>query len=405
MTLLSLRTNWKKWSDLPNLVWLVLASAFFAGMALRLNWLFLNFYLETVDFNRTLIGYANAVPAISMVIFGIPAGIYAPRIGYTNSLRLASLLSAVGLLLVGLTSSTQLIFIGLFGFGVGNSLVMATTPPLLQQLTANKNQVLAFSWYGALGTSAGFFGNIVGGYLPGWLGGLDGVIYLMAVLIFISLLPLWPIHNQVKPSQKKFQFRQRRLWLKLLLPNTLISVGAGAIMPFLNLYLADKFGLSFKLIGLIFSLSALATTLAIMIQPALVARWGKVGAILASQGSALPFILIIAYLPFLPLVTVALFVREALMNAAHPTYTALALSLLPEEEGAAYMIANGALWNVGWALSASLSGTLQEGLGVAAFNYLFAGMFLLYISAILLSARFFWRDRMTFEQEPALAQD
>lgn len=381
------------WSGLPPVVWRVLASAFFAGMGLRLNWLFLNFHLEELNFSRELIGYANALPAVSMVVLGVPASIYAPRFGYVVSLRTAGAISAASLLLVGWAPSIPIVFVGLFCFGLGNSLIMATTPPLLQRLTPEASRVLAFSYYGALGTGAGFIGNLGGGYLPQWLGGVDGVIYLMAVLFALTILPLIGIAAQHGQVDKQFKLRNGHIWAKLIAPNMIIGFGAGAVMPFLNLYLADKFGLSFEWIGFIFSISALATTITIMVQPALVRLWGKVGAVAASQSAALPFILIIAYVPFLPLVTVAMFVREALMNAVNPIYTSLAMDLLAEEEAAAYMIAMSVGWRIAWAISSSVSGNLQDALGVSAFNYLFGAMFLLYCTGIGLFLLFFWRQR------------
>ena len=386
-------------TGIPSPVWFLLLSAFFAGMGLRLNWLFLNFHLEELGFGRDLIGYANAVPALSMVIIGIPAGIYAPRLGYVRSLRLAGAIAALSLLLVAAAPSTALVFLGLFGFGVGNSLVMATTPPLLQHVAPIEKRVIAFSLYGAVGTLAGFLGSIAGGYLPYFLGGVDGVIYLMSAVFGLSLLPLFGLQKLRNTERKPFKMRHPRRWAKLLIPNTIIALGAGSVMPFLNLYLADKFGLSFEWIGFIFGLSALSTTVVMLLQPLLVTMWGKVGAIIASQTAALPFILVIAYVPFLPLVAVAMFVREALMNAANPIYTALAMQLLADEEAAAYMLAMNALWRIAWAISSSISGQMQYVLGVAAFNYLFAAMLTLYSVAILLTWRFFWQDRAQIEAE------
>jgi MFS family permease len=197
--------------------------------------------------------------------------------------------------------------------------------------------------------------------------------------------------------QKQFKLHQPSIWAKLLIPNFIIALGAGAIMPFLNLYLSDKFGLSFESIGLVFGISALSTTIIMLLQPALVNAWGKVGAIIASQTAALPFILIIAYVPALPLVALAMFVREALMNAANPIHTALAMQLLKEEEAAAYMIATNALWRIAWAISSSISGQMQYQLGVQAFDYLFAAMLILYSIAIWLTWLFFWQERESIE--------
>lgn len=387
----------QSFQKLSRPVWQLLISVFFAGMGLRLQWLFLNFHLEDIGFTRDLIGYANAVPAVSMILLGIPAGIMAPRIGYVVSLRAAAWLAAGGLLLIGWAPSTAVVFVGLFIFGLGNSLIMATTPALLQKIAPPAQRVTAFSYYGALSTAAGFVGNVFGGYLPDLLGGLNRVIFLMAVVFALSTIPLSWLNRERHESVRTFKMHNPRLWVRLLIPNTVVSFGAGLVMPFLNLYLAEKFSLSFEWIGFLFGISALATSITILIQPFLVEKMGKVGAIATSQGAALPFIMILAYVPFLPLVTVALFVREALMNAANPIYQALSMQLLHEDEAAAFMISYNAFWRIGWAISSSISGEIQAALGLEAFNYLFAAMFLLYGTAISLLLLFFWRTRWQIE--------
>lgn len=386
-------------SSLPPSVRYLLIAAFVTAMGLRLNWLFLNFWLEELDFGRNLIGYANAVPAISVITLGIPASIIAPRIGYTRTLRATAVITAAGAWLVASALNVPTVFFGLFLFGLGTSLILATTPPLVQQITPKGQRVLVFALIGAISTGAGFLGNLVGGQLPNLLGSLQNVFWGMGILYLLAVLPLLRVDNARETERKKFRIANPKLWGKLLLPNSIIALGAGLIMPFLNLYLADKFGLSFEWIGFLFSISALATTVATLLQPKLVEMWGKVGAVAASQGAALPFILILAYVPFLPLVTLAMFVREAMMNAVNPIYTALGMQLLNEEEAAAYMIASNVLWRVGWAISSSISGELQAALGVAAFDYLFAGMFALYSLSIGLLLFFFWGDRQQIERE------
>ena len=77
------------------------------------------------------------------------------------------------------------------------------------------------------------------------------------------------------------------LWLRLLLPQVVIGVGAGLVIPFLNLYVREKFGLSYGGTGLLFALSSLATGVAMLLQPLLVRRLGKLGAIVFVQALSL----------------------------------------------------------------------------------------------------------------------
>ncbi|HEX8682839.1 MAG TPA: MFS transporter [Ardenticatenaceae bacterium] len=384
----------------PSSVLRVLVATFFAGLGMSLSYLFLNFHLEGIGFSRELIGYANAVPAFSLVLFGVPAALVIPRLGYVRSLYAAVLLSILGAAIVAWAPNTWAVFAGLLSMGIGQGLTMGATAPLLTPMVSEGQRVSVFSWHAALGTGAGFLGNLVGGFLPDFLGGPGGVMWLVPLVLAFSLVPLIGLGARVERSrQQRFRLQNPGLWFKLILPQALVGLGAGSIMPFLNLYLEGKFNLDYEMVGGIFAFSALATMGAMLLQPLLANRLGKVGAIVAMQGGSLPFILMLAYVPFLPLVTLGLFIRGALMNAAHPVYTVLSMEWLADEERAGFMLAQSTFWNVGWAIGSSISGRVQDALGMAAFDYLFAGMLAVYsISTISYILFFGWdgtKNRVT----------
>ncbi|MCL6569697.1 MAG: MFS transporter, partial [Meiothermus silvanus] len=77
-----------------NPIYRILAASFFWGMGGSLNWLFLNFHLEALGFSKTLVGYANATPALAAVLFSLPLALLIPRLGYTRSIRVGGVLAA-----------------------------------------------------------------------------------------------------------------------------------------------------------------------------------------------------------------------------------------------------------------------------------------------------------------------
>jgi MFS family permease len=175
-----------------------------------------------------------------------------------------------------------------------------------------------------------------------------------------------------------------------------IGFGAGLVIPFLNLFLKEKFGLTYGTTGAIFALSALATGLAMALQPLLVGRLGKLGAIVFVQALSLPFLAALAWAPWLPVVTFALLVRGALMNAAGPVYAALVMDYLPEEERPGFFLVEGGLWSLLFALASALSGVVQEALGLRAFDYLFGLTLFLYALGIALWPWAFGRLRRAY---------
>jgi MFS family permease len=253
--------------------------------------------------------------------------------------------------------------------------------------------VALFSLQAALTTASGFFSTLLAGALSEAVGARW--VLLFALPFFLLGTPLLRGLPEVRGSPPRLQGRFG-LWLRLLLPQVVIGFGAGLVIPFLNLYLKEKFGLTYGTTGTIFALSSLATGAAMLLQPRLAAWLGKLGAIVFVQALSLPFLALLAWAPWLPVVTLALLVRGALMNAAGPVYTALVMDHLPEEERPGFFLVESALWSLLFAAGSALSGKVQEALGLAAFHYLFAVTLLLYALGIALWPWAFGRLRALY---------
>ncbi|PZA08178.1 MULTISPECIES: MFS transporter [unclassified Meiothermus] len=375
-----------------NPIYRILAASFFWGMGGSLNWLFLNFHLEALGLSKSLIGYANATPAVAGVLFSLPLAFLIPRLGYARSILLGGLLAILGVL--GVASGVA-VFPGLFLSGAGQLFVTGAVAPLLARLVHPDQQVRVFAWQGALGTGSGFLGSLIGGVLPHLIG-REFVMYGVALSFVLSVLCVRGLKD-APGSARRFALRNPRAWLLLLLPQGIVSLGAGLTMPFLNLFLRGKFALDYTAVGGLFALSSLATMATMLVQPYLVRRMGKVGAIIFVQAASLPFLVILAWVPWLPLVTVALFVRGALMNAAGPVYTALVMDHLDEEERSGFLLVEGSVWQLGWAGAAAVSGRVQQAMGIGGFDYLFGAMLGLYMASILCYPLFFRPRRRAAE--------
>jgi MFS family permease len=341
------------------------------------------------------------MPAVATVLLGLPASLAIPRLGYVRSLWVARGLAVAGLVLAAWAPSTGVVLAGLLGYGLGQVVMFGAAAPLLARLLPEEDRVSAYAWQAALTVGAGFLGNVVGGTFSSLLGGTGGVLLAAAAVLGLSVLPLLGLNAHGQREDRPFKLHRPRVWLRLMLPPLVVGFGAGLVIPFLNLYLRRKFSLSYGEVGTLFAFSSLATMGAMLVQPRLAARLGKVGAIVAVQVASLPFILALAYAPYLPLVTVALFIRGALMNAAGPVHTALSMELLAEEERAAYKLAEQGVNGLGWAAASSLSGALQARLGLGAFDYLFAATLGLYALASGLYVAYFGLRRPRLEPRPA----
>ena len=357
-----------------------LLAAFFWSFGANLVYFFLNFHLEALGYPRQAIGLAQAVFLLSGVVFALPLAYLIPRLGYLRSLHLAFLLTLPALLLLGLG---LLVYPSLALYGLAGALVQGAAAPLLARLVPEEKRVAFFSLQAALTTASGFFSTLLAGFLSDLFGARQ--VLLFALPFFLLGLPfVWGLpvlEGERKPLRL---FRRLFLWLRLLLPQLVIGLGAGLVIPFLNLYLKEKFGLTYGATGLIFALSSLATGVAMLLQPLLARHLGKLGAIVFVQLLSLPFLAALAWAPWLPLVTFALLIRGALMNAAGPVYAALVMDYLEEEERPGFFLVESALWGLLFALGSALSGAVQQALGLRAFDYLFGVTLTLYALGIAL---------------------
>jgi len=344
----------------------------------NLVYFFLNFHLEALGFSRQAIGLAQALLLFTGVVFALPLAYLIPRLGYLKSLYLAFSLAVGSGLLLGLG---VLVFPSLAGYGLAGALLQGAAAPFMAWLVPPEKRVALFSLQAALTTASGFFSTLLAGALSDWVGARW--VLLFALPFFLLALPLALGLPEGRGQAPRLRGRFG-VWLRLLLPQVVIGFGAGLVIPFLNLYLKEKFGLSYGATGLVFALSSLATGAAMLLQPLLVRRVGKLGAIVGVQALSLPFLAALAWAPWLPLVTLALLVRGALMNAAGPVYAALVMDYLAEEERPGFFLLESALWSLLFALGSALSGAAQEALGLRAFDLLFGATLALYALGIAL---------------------
>jgi MFS family permease len=150
---------------------------------------------------------------------------------------------------------------------------------------------------------------------------------------------------------------------RLLLPGFLISLGAGQVIPFLNLYVAGRFGLDLSEVNAVFAVTAFGTMLAILLQPALARRYGKIGSVVIVQAASIPFLIVLGFSPLVWLVIIAMAVRNSLMNAGNPILNAFVMEQVRPGERATIAAAMSLLWSLGWVIAGLYYSVVQRFLG------------------------------------------
>ena len=176
------------------------------------------------------------------------------------------------------------------------------------------------------------------------------------------------------------------LHLKLVAPAMLIGLGAGLIIPFLNLYFRDRYGLSEGEIGLLFAVMQGFMVLGNLFGPAVSRRFGLVGGVVATQLASVPFMVLLALpMPF-PVAAGAFFFRGGLMNMNQPLASHFAMEVVARRDHAVTNSLLSLSWYLAWTVSAEMGGALIERRGYAEPLLLAAG---LYVAASVLYWLFF----------------
>lgn len=385
--------NWR----FSNQIWLYLTSAFTFGLSQAFMMLFLNFYLKALGLGTQWQGILNALPAITLALLSLPAVALARRISNAHTLKIGAALGLLGTLLITLAPGAALIVVGALIQGAGAALTVVSSTPFMANNSDEKNRVTLFSVQSAMFTAAGFVGNIVGGRIPELYAaannvpvhGLEALRTALLVATGLQVLGLIPVlflrpSGKTRPEGRSFAVKDKRTMARLVLPNILVGLGAGATIPFLNVFVEGKFNIDYASLGSLFAWTSLATAATALLQPLLVKKMGQIQAVLVVQAASLPFLAMLGFAPHLWMVTAAMFTRGALMNAAGPVYSAYAMSSLPEEDRQMYSAVNTIAWDLGWAASSIGSGVVRGWLPFStAFNLLFAWTLLMYLGSVV----------------------
>jgi MFS family permease len=351
------------------------------GAAISLYWIDFNLYLGALGIDRTTISSLLVASQLAGVIVALPASALSDRFGRRAVMAGGMVLVALALLAF-LPGQLPLLLVGVVMFGAGSQAVFVVQVPYIAEHTAPGQRNEYFSTWAAIGNLTSLVAALAGGAIATGLAArfnLDTaaapyqiLLGCVAILGGLSVATVWllssdrPAPDRVHPPGRGrfgFEISDRRLFVRLLLPGFLTALGAGQLIPFLNIFVQDKFGLGLAAVNAVFAITSVGTTLAILAQPALARRFGRIGSIVIVQSSSIPFLLVLGFSPVLWTVVVAMTVRNSLMNAGSPIFDAFAMGRVSAAERATLSAGMTLLWSLGWVIAPIYYGQLQLRLG------------------------------------------
>lgn len=261
--------------------------------------------------------------------------------------------------------------------GLGDGVGRAGLPAFYSEHSdvASRSYLFSVDFASRVGASA--VGAVIGGVLPALLRGSFGdvvayrVTVLFAALLFaVSMIPLARVrdrsHSRLKSMRARglVVLREFSSWGHLgglLAIQTVIGFGAGAIMPFVSLFLRHRAGASILEIGVIQGIYPLWMALAVLASPFFARRFGGIKSIVVAQAASLPFLAAVPFVRSLWPLAVVLWVRGALMNMSWPVFNEHSMTAVPAREKplvAGWLAAGFAAGNF---LGAVIGGRIMEG--------------------------------------------
>jgi len=309
------------------------------GAATGVYQLLFNFFILSLGYNEAVLGNLVTARSATTLIVALPVGYLADRIGRKLALIIGQGAVGAAILMMVLFPSLPMFLAMNIVIGFSQSLAAVAMGPFLMENSGDVERTYLFSFSSGLRMTAVSIGEWVGGFLPTWIarsrGALptsasaySGALAFVSVGVALSLIPGFLIRQQKQTRAERATFaplsymrRRPGELTRLILPLLLTSVGAGMIMPFMNVFFRNVHRLSDASIGILFAWGSLAMGIGLLLAPALAERFGKIRVVVATQGLSIPFLALLGFSPWLAVAAVAYYVRLVLMNMSGPVYT------------------------------------------------------------------------------------
>lgn len=414
---------------LPTNVYLLLFFTLGKGFQLTIATLNINYYAHSLGYKPDFIGLLSAMPALGSLVSSVPSGFLADRLGRKPVLIGTAILTPLCLAGVGLITSAPLLLMFSLLQGIVSSAYWVTNLPLLVESTTERQRVGVLALNSFLLLGIGSFGNLLGGAIPEFVSSLLHVsaastvplrwgVLSAALVTLIFGIPLWflrepkrgtrstvvqpavvapdaiaeeiaPVGVSVVTEKVKDSTRAPKeklpvlLFVKLLLPDLLFTMGEGAVVALIQLYFVLRFHLLPGPLGIIFTISGVAGGIFSLTAPLFVHRWGKLRIITTVMFLSAPLMILVGFAPSLPFAIGGEYARSFMRTLIEPVYAAFVMEKISDRYRATLSGFYGVTWSIGFSIGPSIAGWLQTNINLST-AFIFGAACLVTCAGVLL---------------------
>ncbi|MSQ81339.1 MAG: MFS transporter [Myxococcales bacterium] len=339
------------------------------GIGNGASWVHLNLWYKSLGLGEQTIGSLLSTAAIGATAIAIPSAVWIDRLPVGRVLAISAGGFATCLALPLLWPQLGFLFAVSLALGALFTVHWVAAAPFFMRTAAPEDRADLFGLAHAIETLATLVAALAVGAIAkaghAWLGSERQGLELglgAAALVTLGSVPVFaaircPASTEpIKPWRDQLKARDWTLLAKIVIPAGLVGLGAGLIIPFMNLYFRDRFALDPGQIGTVFAAGQAFTTVGFLLGPAMARRFGSVAAIVTTELASIPFFLTLAFAHSLPMAVAAFWLRGALMQMNQPITSAFSMELVPQDQQAVTNSVRHLTWNLAWTLSTQVGG-------------------------------------------------
>ena len=221
--------------------------------------------------------------------------------------------------------------------------------------------------------------TIVSGFLMYFLTAINPRLFdenlllsIFGIAGFISIYFLYKISfkENIEPlNSTRYSLRDFD-WLviaKALIPTTIIAVGAGLTIPFVNLFFYSVHGMDYHEFSILGSVSAVLVVMAAISIPQIKRKYGYRIAITLFQSVAVVALVLLATTEFISHLSIAVYlavlfflIRQPFMNMAGPMTSELVMNYVGKRNREMVSALNSAIWSGSWYISSRIFMNFRE---------------------------------------------
>ncbi len=369
-----------------------------------------NLYLVQISLKEDFIGTFNAVQTVAMGVAALVIGMLINKYGAWRCTIFGTVFFLMTTAVLALLTVPSTILIVSALNGAAMAFMTVPVMPFIVEWTQPNQRTTAAAITFSLNSIATTLGSLVGGWSPRFLAVTLGIAvesvpaYRFTILIGIALatfgiIPLWimrGIRNQenaevaqsaVFVEMPNAPSRTRRDVMIFVLIGLIMSLGSGAVVPFVNVFL-ESIGSRPSQIGIVFSVAGVVAALAGLLSPSLYKKFGALVSSMLIRASSAPMYLILALSPQMGYAVAAQIIRTTSISMAWPIDSTFISDVLPPKARANAFSLRSAAWNLGYAISSLTAGVV---IVTSGYRLTFAVYGLTIVMAAALNGLYFWR--------------